>query len=145
MIGLSLMKSERAKVDSVRNERLGRRRSGFTLVEALAALSILAIGLVGLLALTSAVLRQTGVVGDMNAACSLAHSKLSQLLVDKAFVEGTEEGDFDEDGMPGFRWQTDIKPYEEADGLYEVTVAVWRQGAKRRWSLTTLARGQEES
>jgi general secretion pathway protein I len=92
-----------------------RRQAGFTLVEVMIALAILAMGLVSLLVFTANNLRQTSMVADEQVAVDLARGKIYD-LEEETLADGfqeldqTREGDFAEEGRPRFRWEATIVP-----------------------------------
>lgn len=118
---------------------------GFTLLEVLVAFSILALSLGVLFQIFSSGLRNLRVAEAYTTATALAESKLAAIGVEEPFVEGKENGRFDD----GFRWRVEVRRYEPEDlpttaisavQPYEVVVTVsWgERGEERSVSLTTL-------
>jgi type II secretion system protein I len=88
-----------------------RTASGFTLIEVMAALAILALFLVPLLGAVSQGLQFVGRARQRTQALQLAQDKLAEVLMTKTpEVEETKNGDFGRD-YPGFRWEVEsVKP-----------------------------------
>jgi type II secretion system protein I len=102
----------------------GRDRArGFTLLEVVIALAILAVSLVMLLSVNAHSLSSAGRARDLSVASLLARSKLIDLellLNDEGFPTGelVEEGDFAEEGHKEITWQAKITEVEMTlDGL----------------------------
>lgn len=125
-----------------------RNQQGFTLLEVLAAVMILALTLTALLQQFSLAQRAGVVSWDNTRAMLHAREKLEELKSRHELTEGTESGDFDD----GYAWQTTVSPFEyswaEEDDVFEslryetvqldVTVS-WRSGERpRQVELTTL-------
>ncbi len=99
--------------------RLSRRRgrAGFTLLEVMLALSILAIALVGLLGRTTSNVRESQAVAMRGVAVNLARGKMYELeaeLLDEGFqeLEQTVDGDFSDEGWPKISWEATIEKTE---------------------------------
>lgn len=123
--------------------------AGFTVVEVVAALTILAIALGVLLNVMSNSLRQTGRAETVAEAGSLARSLLARTGTELPLRDGLITGQAD----GGFRWQVRIAPYGDgADqrawpvAAHQVLAEVsWRDGLQERSIvLTTLRLGQKE-
>ena len=123
--------------------------SGFTLVEIVVALAILALSVTVLLGVISDGLRRTDLAARTAQATSLAQSLLGRLGTELPVQQGETSGEL----AGGFRWQARIEPYgDNADrdqwpvGAYHVSVDVaWGAGdAERSVTLTTLRLGAKE-
>jgi len=115
-----------------------RRRRGFTLVEVLASLALVAIILpVALKGITLAM----GVAGSAARqveAASLAETALADLLVTGALQNGDMTGDFGSD-RPGYRWTAQVQDWEGTTlQMVEVQVTWTRRGKERSVALTGL-------
>jgi len=115
----------------------------FSLVELLAALTILGVAVLGILDVVAACARNTSTVMGHTRAVLLAREKIEETLAEQAFVTGTDSGTFGPAG-PRHAWHREIET-TETDGLYEITVTVtWdEQGVEKRYALTTLAAERE--
>jgi len=93
--------------------RPARQCGGFTLLEVMVALVLLAGALMATTDLAGAALRNHEQARDLNAAVLLARARMAQLeeqYEDSGFKEGdeSEQGDFAEEGWPGFRWKLEV-------------------------------------
>ncbi|MBV8755029.1 MAG: prepilin-type N-terminal cleavage/methylation domain-containing protein [Hyphomicrobiales bacterium] len=117
------------------------RTRGFTLVEIIVALAILALSLNVILPTMSDALWRTGEAEAQAEAASLACSLLAQAGTAVPLAGGEASGQFEN----GFRWQLRITPYGLGDQAmplraYKVVAAVFWGDARREYSvaLTTL-------
>ncbi|WP_428266098.1 prepilin-type N-terminal cleavage/methylation domain-containing protein [Haliangium sp.] len=97
--------------------RTAAREAGFTLLEVLLALSILALALVGLMGRTLSNVRLSQEVAMHGVAVNLARGKMYDLeatLLDEGFqeLEQTVDGDFSEQGWPDIHWEAVIEKTE---------------------------------
>ena len=91
--------------------------AGFTLLEVMVALAILATSLIVLLEVTTNNVRATNHAKLMTAATFLARGKMVELetdLIEKGFgdIDQDDHGNFDDQGMPKFRWDSLIERVE---------------------------------
>lgn len=122
--------------------------AGFTLIETLVAMMLLAISLVIILQLFSGGLKSEKIADDYTRAIFHARAKMEEVLLLKDSEEGIMEGEFED----GYKWRVDITRVETKEDETEqemvspplnlvnigVTVA-WASGDKERnFSLTTL-------
>lgn len=116
-------------------------RGGFTLLELLVAMSLLAMGLVAVLEAISKGLTAARTLQDYHLAVQLARMQMNHTLTLPALPYGVEEGDFGE-LYPGFRWRTEVEALGTGgqDDLARVVVIVsWQQGGiERAYRLETL-------
>ncbi len=129
-----------------------RSMAGFTLIEVLTAMMILAISMVMIMQLFSGGLKAEKLSGDYNRAIMHARAKMEETLLLETLEEGIVEGEFED----GFRWKTEIATHQPADEdpdeeeenprpipveLLEVTVEVgWSSGERERiFRIETLA------
>ena len=78
--------------------------SGFTLLEVMVAIAILAIVLVSVYRMHSQTLAMSTAARFYTQAPMLAQSKLAQIEVDSSGITGTDSGDFS-DKFPGYTWR----------------------------------------
>ncbi|RMG19149.1 MAG: prepilin-type N-terminal cleavage/methylation domain-containing protein [Deltaproteobacteria bacterium] len=96
--------------------------SGFTLLEVMISLAILAVSLVAILELNSGAVRTHNYAKHLTVATLLARSKMVD-IEEALYAEETlpdfdkkEEGDFEAEGFPKFRWEAEIvKPDLDVD------------------------------
>ena len=96
---------------------LCKRSSGFSLLEVVIALAILAMSLTVLLESQAAGVRSAGRSRDLTIATLLARSKMidiEQELFDEGFVlgESEDDGDFEEEGYSLIKWSSKVSELE---------------------------------
>jgi general secretion pathway protein I len=89
------------------------RNRGFTLLETVVALAILALALMAIFDMNSGAVANHVYTKHLTVASLLARSKMTDLeqkLYDEGFPTDDEEesGDFSEEGWPGFKWRAKI-------------------------------------
>ncbi|MBN1203821.1 MAG: prepilin-type N-terminal cleavage/methylation domain-containing protein [Myxococcaceae bacterium] len=89
------------------------RTRGFTLLETVVALAILALALMAIFDLNSGAIANHVYTKHLTVASLLARSKMTDLeqeLYDEGFQNDDDEehGDFSEEGWPGFKWRAKI-------------------------------------
>jgi general secretion pathway protein I len=121
-----------------------QRRAGFTLVEIIVALAILALSLDVILPAISDALWRTGEAEAQAEAASLGRSLLAQAGTAVPLNNGAAAGQFEN----GFRWRLEVTPYGSADQTmplraYKVVAEVFWDDARheRSVALTTLRLG----
>jgi len=114
--------------------------TGFTLIEVVVAMAILAIGLTVIIELFAGGLRLGRTSVEYTKAVNYARMKMEEITVKEAMEEGREEGTFDDT----YRWQVDVKRVEILSGenkielkppaeLFQVKVNIlWKSGSKER-------------
>lgn len=100
--------------------RRGGRR-GFTLMEVLATMLLMAIVLPVAMHGVSVCLQVAGVAKRSAEAATLAEGKLAELAATSTFLPGDLSGDFSPD-FPNYQWKAQTST--TADGLEEITVWV---------------------
>ncbi len=104
----------------MRSMRRGRRQGGFTLIEVMIALAILAIGLVALMRSSATNIYMAQRAQMLTAATNLARGKMYD-LEERLLTDGyqeldiVEEGNFAEEGWPAITWKAEIVKIELPD------------------------------
>ncbi len=111
---------------------------GFTLLEVMIAVAILAMVLVSLLGLKNRSTQNVMLSEHITTATLQAKRMMTETLVTVgtgAVVQSEDEGEFEEEGFKDYSWKKTISPMqiEEAGGvkIMEVRVAVlWKEGER---------------
>ena len=114
------------------------RRRGFTLVEVLATLALVAIVLPVAMRGISLAMAMAGVARQQTEAASLVETTLAELLATGAWQNGNLSGDFGPD-RPQYRWTAEVQDWEGTTlRLMDVRVQWTTRGRERSVTLTTL-------
>ncbi len=110
-----------------------RRSQGFTLLEVMVAVAILAMVLVTLLGVKNRSTEDVMIADHITTATLLAKRVMTQTLTTSPLSETEDEGEFPEDEFKNYTWQTTIAPLPvEGVRIMEVRVAVlWKEGARQ--------------
>jgi general secretion pathway protein I len=117
--------------------RSASRAAGFTLLEVLVSMAVLAICLTVIMELFSGALKSSHLSDKYLQAVFLAREKAEEVLVSKELSEGVVEGE----NEAGFKWKAEVhpvlRPEEELPklpfGTFEVRVEVmWGEGRHQR-------------
>jgi prepilin-type N-terminal cleavage/methylation domain-containing protein len=104
-----------------------RRRRGFTLIEALAAMTLLAIVMPALTQSLSVATQAASSARHHTEATQLAQQQMSELLATGAWQQGTLSGDFSPD-WPQYQWQATVQTWvgdtTGTTGLQEIDLRV---------------------
>ncbi|MBI2565471.1 MAG: type II secretion system minor pseudopilin GspI [Candidatus Schekmanbacteria bacterium] len=108
-------------MNSGARERQTRARShaaaGFTLLEVMVAMAILAMGVVASMNIFSSGMASASRAKEHAAALVLAESKMTELTMKPMLEEGTDSGELE---GTEYRWESTVEPYEpgadEAEG-----------------------------
>jgi len=113
------------------------RRQGFTLVEVLASMALVAIILPTVMKGISLALHTASLARQKAVAASLAQTQLDELVATSDWSESSTSGDFPD--FPGYTWTADVAE-RESTTLLEVEVSVlWQaRGQERSVTLDTL-------
>ena len=114
--------------------RRGIMRRGITLFETVVAMAIVGLTAVSAMAAVGAELRAAERSRRALEAEALATQRVAQLdlLADEElrFLPDSVAGGRFDAPLDGYRWETDVRPYETEPGVYDVTVRVtWTDGA----------------
>jgi general secretion pathway protein I len=118
-----------------REDTLNRTQRGFTLLEVMVAVAILAMVLVSLLGLKNRSVQDVMVSEHITTATLLAKRKMTETLMPGStvpLVQKEDEGEFPEEEFKGYTWKMTISPSEMEKTLMEVRVAVlWKEGERQ--------------
>jgi general secretion pathway protein I len=91
---------------------------GFTLLEVMVAMAIIAIALTAVLGLQSQSLSLASEAKFSTTAAFLAQSKMAEIETEKAEDVASDSGDFGED-FPGYRWDKTVNDvtFDEPEGV----------------------------
>ncbi|MFZ2223308.1 MAG: prepilin-type N-terminal cleavage/methylation domain-containing protein [Candidatus Deferrimicrobium sp.] len=113
--------------------RKAGRDGGFTLLEVLVAMTILAAGIIGLSMLFTGALRLAAGARDVSASTIYARQRMAEAVRVPAPVDGVEQGNFGDK----YRWEvaTTVLPKEEGKPYRDVRIKVtvqWQDGGWER-------------
>jgi prepilin-type N-terminal cleavage/methylation domain-containing protein len=126
--------------ESYRNKITERchRSGGFTFIELLATLVLMAIIMPVAMRCISLCTRLGGQSRRHIEAASLAHTKLTELTVSRDWKTGEKIGDFGVD-WPGYRWTAEVSSWTDAAvNQLDLTVFWQSQGQERSLTFSTL-------
>ena len=111
--------------------RVKERQGGFTLLEVMIAVAIMATVLVSLLNLNNRSVQDVMLAEKITTATMLAKGKMTDAIMIKPRVPLEETGEFTEDAFKGYTWSKTISPTPLAQ-ILEVRVAVlWQEGTRQ--------------
>ena len=114
-----------------RGSRVLRSNSGFTLLEVMVAVAILAFVLVSLQGLYNRSVEDVMVSERITTATLLAKRLMTQTLLATPLAAKEDEGEFPEDDFKDYSWKLTITP-TPIKFLSEVRVAVlWKEGERQ--------------
>jgi prepilin-type N-terminal cleavage/methylation domain-containing protein len=107
-------------------------RAGFTLIEMIVAIILLAVGVVSTMICIAAATRSTGVANEYTSAALLAQQRFAELEASPdQLVAGEQQGEFGQD-HPGFTWDQNIE-IGAITQVLKVTMTIrWRAGGTVR-------------
>jgi general secretion pathway protein I len=113
-----------------------RSQKGFTLLEVMVAVAILAMVLVTLMGVKNRSMEDVMLADHITTATLLAKRKMNEALVTagtRTIVQKEDEGEFPEEEFKGFTWKqsvSQVQPIENVK-ITEVRVAVvWKEGER---------------
>jgi len=124
----------------MRHRTRGRARySGFTLIEVMLSLAVLAVALVALLSLDHQDLQSIIRAQDMTRAAMLAQSLMTQMEMSGFPPVATQSGDFQAmypGQYPGFRWRRVVEPSAMFPDVRKITLTIfYGPGFHRRFDV----------
>lgn len=107
------------------------RQKGFSLLEVMVALAILATALVVVLSHQAASIDVGNEAKIMTKATLLAQERMTALIAQEEVNVGVDEGEAEE-GNPVFKWKTEVEE-SETEGMKRVTVVIaWKEGGREK-------------
>jgi len=138
-LDLGLQTSDFGSLTPIPDPRPPALNSGFTLLEVLVALTVLAVALVGLLGLHNRNLILTSRAERLSTATLLAREMLTRTQLAGQEATQMTSGDFSDlhpGQYPEFRWHRTVRP-APVEGLWELRVSVlWGEREDERCELT---------
>lgn len=118
--------------------------SGFTLIEALATLMLIAIVLPVVMRGIAMGAATAGATQRKLEAATLAETKLAKLIINRDYQFDQRDGDFEEERMPGYQWTATVDNFN-SEYLKHIRVKVkWmRKNSERSIAVSTLIYSQE--
>jgi len=105
--------------------------SGFTLLEVMVAVAIMAMVLVTLLGLKNSSMQDVSLMQHMTTATMLAKRAMVEATMVKPRLPGEDEGAFPEEEFKDYSWKKTITPTPLID-IMEVRIAVlWKEGSRQ--------------
>jgi general secretion pathway protein I len=121
-----------------------RGTAGFTLIEVMVAITIIAFALIGLLGLHNRNLKMIGDDQNLTQATLLARRFVTEMEVIEQWPDtGTSHGEFPE--MPGFYWERDVQDTELATVRRVVIHVFWDERNPNAVELVYFIRDRRES
>lgn len=122
----------------VPSTRLGHRRSGLTLVEVLATISVISIVIPVVMQGISIATALASITRQRAEAVTLAQSKLDELVITGDWQAAELSGDFSPQ-YPNYQWQAVVSDWDELDMKeIDLTVTWVSRGSPREIQLSTL-------
>jgi prepilin-type N-terminal cleavage/methylation domain-containing protein len=121
----------------LQGSRAGRR--GFTLIEVMASMMLVAIILPVAMKGVSLALQTAGLARQRSLAASLAETELADLLTANTFDQTSTSGDFPD--YPGYKWTADLTEWASITTSTGTSTSVQQLEVGVQWT----SRGQERS
>ncbi|MBW1914668.1 MAG: type II secretion system protein [Deltaproteobacteria bacterium] len=119
--------------------RILKGQYGFTLLEILATFVLMAIILPAAMKGISISSKMAGHSKKKVEASALAEAKLTEIIINKDWTDGEQEGDF-EDEWADYSWSMTVEDWEKEESMQQVDLSVfWNtSGIERSVTLTTV-------
>ncbi len=106
---------------------------GFTLLEVMVAVAIMAFVLVSLIGLSNRSAQDVVLAEHMTTATLLAKRMMAEAIIEKSFKPLEEDGGFEEERFKEYTWKKTVTISEPIEGVQvtEIRVAVqWKEGGR---------------
>ena len=111
---------------------MNRTQRGFTLLEVMVAVAILAMVLVTLMGVKNGSTRDVMLADHITTATLLAKRVMTETLLTGTLTPKEDEGEFPEDEFKGYTWKKTISIMPIEVKLLEVRLAVlWKEGERQ--------------
>lgn len=119
--------------------RILKGQHGFTLLEILATFVLMAIILPAAMKGISLSSKMAGHSKKMVEAAALAETKLTEIIINKDWTGGEQDGDF-EDEWADYSWSMTVEDWEKEESMQQVDLSVfWNtSGIEHSVTLTTV-------
>lgn len=119
------------QVETPRSEIRNPQSTGFTLLEVMLAVALMALVLISLLGLQSRSSKDIELAGHMTTATLLAKRIMTEATMVKPLVPLEKEGEFEDEEFSGYSWKRIVSP-TPVPQVMEVRVAVlWKEGERQ--------------
>jgi len=108
---------------------MSRRAAGFTLLEVIVSLVLLAAGLVAVVSAFNVSLAATGAADRRTLATTLLNEKVEELKKEPLLTAGQNEGDFGED-FEDYQWRLEISESGTPGLVFVVVTVSWPERGK---------------
>ena len=127
-----------------RTAATGDRRGGFTFIELLATMVLIAVIMPVAMKSIGLCTRLGGLSRRQIEAASLAKTKMTELIVTGEWENGNQRGNFGDD-WPGYEWKASVTNWTDTSvRQLELTVLWESMGRQRTVTLTTLRSAETE-
>jgi prepilin-type N-terminal cleavage/methylation domain-containing protein len=127
-----------------RDSSIGNRTSGFTFIELLATVVLIAIIMPVAMRSIGLCTRLGGLSRRQIEAASLAKAKMTELTVTGDWASGNQHGDFGQD-WPGYEWRVSVTNWTDATVRQLDLTVLWESaGRQREVTLSTLVYPESE-
>ncbi len=114
----------------IKESRQPSNSTGFTLLEVMVAVAIMAMVLVILLGLKNSSMKDVALAQHMTVATMLARRTMVETTAVKPSLPAEDEGTYPEDEYKGYSWKKTIAPTPLVQ-IMEVRIAVlWKEGTR---------------
>ena len=128
----------------MRSKKLHQSNKGFSLLEVIVALAVLAIGIAGVLRVFSSSIAAVKAADSYSTAAMLANRVATELDQESSLESGTQSGSFDDHS--DYSWEANIGSSDDNDMIRILIVVRWGETSnKKSFSMVTYARSSSSS